>query len=92
MYNHTIKRCLVNIIVDIIILILPLFSAAQQTRGVTIAGNAGKSKTGNTYALIIGINYTGRKNFAQLHYAVNDADLLKSFLQSGDLFRFYSRR
>lgn len=62
--------------------------AQTDTRGAIVT-NTSKTETitgGKTYALIIGINYANRKNFSQLHYAVNDANLLKSFFQSGIFF------
>ncbi|HSU28560.1 MAG TPA: tetratricopeptide repeat protein [Chitinophagaceae bacterium] len=43
-------------------------------------------KSGNTYALIIGINYSERKNLNPLTYAVNDAELIKNALASGSFF------
>ncbi len=62
--------------------------AQTDTRGTTVINTSETETTinGNTYALIIGINYANRKKFSQLHYAVNDANLLKSFFQSGIFF------
>lgn len=55
--------------------------AQTDTRGTTVINTSETETTinGNTYALIIGINYANRKKFSQLHYAVNDANLLNHF-------------
>src|SRR5687767_5145049 len=68
-------------------LCLPIISSGQQKRGteVTVDGKDSTAK-GNTYALLIGINYSERKHIRPLNYAVNDAELIKSFLVSGSFF------
>ena len=61
-------------------------SQTTSTRGIinTKTNSQSHARTGKTYALIIGINYTKRKHFDQLYYAVSDAKLMKTFLQSGE--------
>src|ERR1700742_2184348 len=77
----------------IALVMVALFFAALQTgftqeavkqRGIPSNNTDKAAPKGNTYALIIGINYKNRRKFDSLNFAVSDARLFKAFLQSGE--------